>query len=48
MANQDLHKAWEALKKECCADPKKAKRVVMLSEADFKRALKPFFEQRAA
>jgi len=39
---------WEALKRECCADPVKALRCVMVSEAQFRRAYRAALRARAA
>jgi len=34
-----VNRSWEILKQRCCADPKKAKRCVMVSKDDFRAAL---------
>jgi hypothetical protein len=31
---------WQALKQICCADPANARRIVMVSESDFDRAVR--------
>lgn len=35
-----IQKVWEELKQQCCADPDKAKRIVMLSRSDLAFAIK--------
>ena len=38
--NSLIDKAWKALKEECCSDPKRALRCVMVSREQFEKALR--------
>jgi hypothetical protein len=40
-----LDKMWEKLRDECCADPKTAVRISMLTPDKFKQVMKPFAER---
>lgn len=38
-SDEVVERGWSCLKDRCCSDPKKAKRCVMVSNADFRAAL---------